>query len=372
MRIACVYWWCHSVGGIGTHLNSIRKAAIDYGDKFDILHSMPWKNKKPKVFDKRKWVLGGDTRIWIDGEIPQNEYAAKWLEKNYDAVVFGYLCPNKTKKYKEPDFLHIYNIKLPKVAWVMDGYFDRYPEWSKSLPSKLLAVFCPLEQYAKPLKNAGVKTVISAFPFHPLKGKRPKRSDKPLLVWPNQWKEIKGVTKFLEIVPDLPEDTAVELYSTGIRYFQLRHTDTWRNAVDKDIYHLGGDKYNGKGRAIYVGNVDVPDMHKSLCRAWYTCNLQGMKSKINTYSSGSYNNTEVEALYYGALPILHNSGLKTALPPSTCLWVSSPGDIPQVVRDANRDKYALDPERQKLGKEFVMDTHLASHRYLDVRRVLES
>lgn len=369
MKIACIYWWTHSVGGIATHLNNLRRAALDYGDQFDILHSLPWKKRKPRMYPNRKWVMGGDTKIWVDGDVPQNNNGAEWLKKNYDAIVFGFLCPGKTNRYPTPEFLYFYDVDLPKVAWVMDGYFDDYPEWAYALPERLDGILCPLDSYAKPLRARGVNPVISAFPFHPMKGKRPAKQPLPLMVWPNQWKEIKGVTSFLEIIPDLPSPMSIELYSSGIRYYQLRTTDTWRKAVSEDVYERGG--FHGQGRAVYFGNVDLPVIHNAICRAWYTINLQGMKSKYSTYAGGSYNNTEVEALYYGAIPILHNSGLKTAIPSSTCLWLSSPGDIPGMVKDANRDRYALDPERQKTAREFVLDTHLASHRYLDMRRLLE-
>src|SRR5262245_41115563 len=104
MRIACVYWYTSSVGGIATHLNHLRSAAISAGDKFDILHCRNWKTKQPTLFPQRCWVRGGDTRIWVDGEIPQTEEAALWLKQNYDAVYFGFICPHPTKAYPDPDF----------------------------------------------------------------------------------------------------------------------------------------------------------------------------------------------------------------------------------------------------------------------------
>lgn len=364
MRIACIYWTTSSVGGIATHLNTLRTAAMSYGDRFDILHCSNWRNKSPTVFPERKWVRGGDTRIWVDGEVPQSEAARLWLEANYDAVVFGFICPHETKAYPDPDFLPLYDTRLPKVAWVMDGYWEDYADWAVPLLPKLRAVLCPLESYARPLRDLKVKhLVISAFPFLPKKGPSEDRSTVPLLIWPNQWKEIKGVTKFLTSVPDLPPGVDVELYSNGIRYYQLRTTPTWTAAVREDRFK----GYNGKGRATFFGNVDHGEIVSAYQRAWFTVNLQGHTTKRVTYRSGSYNNTEVEALYYGALPILHESTRKTDLPADVYRTVKGGDEIPGVVREALRSGAALDPKRQDAAREFVLAKHYGRHRYLDLK-----
>lgn len=368
MKIACVYWYTSSVGGIATHLNSLRTAAIKAGDRFDILHSRDWKTKQPTIFKERQWVRGGDTNIWVDGEIPQTEAAARWLEKNYDAICFGFICPHQTKAYPEPKFLPIYNTSLPKVAWVMDGYWPEYSHWAIPLLPKLKGVLCPLESYASPLRELGVqKLKISPFPFQPALGKREPKSAQPLLIWPNQWKDIKGLRYFLEAVPNLPKSVQVELYSNGIRYYQWRETELWTNAVKEDRFK----GYGGNGRAVFFGNVDIPEIIKAYQRAWFTVNLQGITAKHATYRKGSYNNTEVEALYYGACPILHSSTLQTDLPKEAYLTVGSGDEIPAVVREALKTGFALDPKRRKLAREFVLDKHLASKRYQELRDLFQ-
>lgn len=368
MRIACIYWYTSSVGGIATHLNSLRSAALRAGDTFDILHSRDWSKKTPQLFTERQWVRGGDTRIWIDGEVPQSEEGRKWIEDNYDAVLFGFICPHKTKAYPTPAFLPLYDFKGPKAAWVMDGYWDDYSEWAIPLLPKLKGILCPLESYATPLRALGVKNLkISAFPFCPAIGRSEGRAVDPLMVWPCQWKNIKGIKQFLSIVPDLAYmGVDVELYSCGIEYYQLRTEDVWKAAVGLDHFQ----QYNGTGQASYYGNVDMPAVVASLQRAWFTCNLQGMKTRKETYRRGSYNNTEVEALWYGACPILHSSTSQTALPEGTYLPVDSEDEIPATVQYAISNGYALSPRRQAMAKEYVMDTHMASHRYRDVKEVL--
>lgn len=405
MRIACVYWWTPSVGGIATHLNTLRAAAIREGDAFDILHSKAWKRKSPCVFGGRKWVAGGDTKIWVDGEVPQNAEGAKFLEDNYDAVLYGFICPHRAKGYPEPAFRPLYDVDLPKAAWVMDGYWDEYADWAEPLLPRLRAVFCPQENYAIPLRRSvaslgpvkarsgerlggsgrkgsaavgppidgkrgpsGVpRVVISPFPFLPPRGPAAPRAKRPLLVWPNQWKEIKGLSRFLRAVPDIDPGVDVELYSCGIRYYQLRTTDLWRDAVGEDKF-LG---FHGDGRAPYFGNVDLPVIHMALQRAWFTVNLQGITARKETYKSGSYNNTEVEALWFGALPILHTSAAGTPIPENLYYVVKGGEEIPDAIRDAIGTGYALDPDRQAAARDFVRERHMAGPRYLELRRELE-
>jgi len=303
----------------------------------------------------------------VDGEIPQNEAAPRWLEKNYDAICFGFICPHKIKAYPEPLFLPLYDAKLPKVAWVMDGYWPKYSEWAEPLLPKLKGVLCPLKSYADPLIKLGVKNlVISPFPFSPRLGKIEPKNKTPLVIWPNQWKDIKGLRFFLDEIPNLPKGVNVELYSNGIRYYQWRETIRWDNAVSKD--HFQG--YDGRGRAPFFGNVDLPQIAKAYQRAWFTVNLQGIVARNHTYKLGSYNNTEVEALYYGACPILHSSTLQTDIPKDIYLVTENGKDIPKLVENAIRNGFAISPKRRKIARDFVIQKHLASNRYQDLRNLL--
>ncbi len=371
MKLACIYWSTSSVGGIDTHLNTLRTAALQVGDSFDILHAKSWVTKRPKLFAERQWIRGGDTRIWVDGEFSHHPKqvvgSIKWLESNYDAVIFGFICPHKTKAYPEPDFLPIYNVKLPKVAWVMDGYWHEYSEWATPLLNRLSGVLCPQESYASPLRALGCKNLkISCFPFMPKLGKILPKEKKPLLVWPNQWKDIKGVRYFLKCIPNISERVDIELYSNGIRYYQSRKEDFWLEAIGEDKFQ----GFDGNGRATFFGNVERHVIVDAYQRAWFTCNLQGMTARNQTYKLGSYNNTEVEALFYGACPILHNSTLQTALPKECYIAVDSAEEIPKAIQQGISSGFALSGSRRKLAREFVLDTHLASKRYQDTRDLL--
>lgn len=376
MRLAIIYWrMIHSVGGIATGVNIMRNAALAYGDTCDILVSDS-QRRKCQVWPQRKWIRGGDTNIWVCGEAHHHPWLVKrtirWLEANYDAIFFAYPVPHKTTYYPTPDFIPLYEVNLPKVAWLVDGYWGLYSHWAKAVINKLDGILCPIPTYADPLREDGVTVPIkvSGFPFQPQLGPVAPKSGRPLIVWPNQWKDIKGIQPFMEHIPKIHEYcdgiTEFELYSCGIRYYQIRSSPHWRRAVKRDLFK----GYNGTGPATYFGNVDHPTAIDAIQRAWFTVNLQGCGTKQAPYKQGSYNNTEVEALYYGACPILHRSASKTILPEDIYLKVRHAGDLPVTIHDAIHDGVALDPVRRKRAQEFVLDTHLASARYLDLRKML--
>jgi len=234
----------------------------------------------------------------------------------------------------------------------------------------LQGILCPLETYAKPLTDLGIEVKISPFPFVPKLGHITAKSKTPLLIWPNQWKNIKGVTEFMRIVPDLPKQVAVELYSTCIRYFEMRieaeNEGPWIKAVAMD--HVTG--VPGKGRAQFYGNVDRPAILQAFQRAWFSVNLQGMKTRNEAYRLGSYNNTEVEALYYGCCPILHESTKQTDLPEEVYLSVASAEEIPDTVAKALKEGTATNEKRMQTARKFINGKHNAIDRYQDLRSLL--
>ena len=370
MRLAIVNWYTRSVGGIATRLNTYRRAAMQVGDSCDILLSKCLKTG-PQLFSERKWVYGGDTRIWIDGYVPHGERVQEsidFINSNYDAVCFGFLCPHPCPSVKEPRFLELLQgIKLPMGAFISDGFWDKYAEWGKLCLPYLNGIAAPVQSYADTLKGVADVQVIP-FPFIPIKGEPVARSKRPLVVWPHQWKNIKGINEFLSIVPQLKPHIQVELYSSGIRYYQLRTTDIWKNAVGEDTF----SQYNGTGRAIYLANVDLPRIADAYQRAWFTVSLQGMKSKKEAYKTGSYNNSEVESFYYGACSVLHESTLNTILPQDCYIAVKDETEIPDAIHEAIKSGFALDPERIKRAREFVRRTHWGVNKYKQLKNLILS
>lgn len=374
MRIAIIYWPIKSVGGIATHLNTWRQAALDSGDECDILVSKPT-SLSPSLFPERRSIFGGDTRIWIDGSLPHGEKVQEsinFIKTNYDGVIFSTICPRRTKTYPEPKFMELYeglkSRKIPFVSCVMDGHFQA-GEWETWCVNRCKKIICPLESYAAPLSGfGGVKVVISPFPFNPFAHVGRTSTKNPLLVWANQWKNLKGISEFLSIVPDLPPNVEVEMYSNGIRYYQLRNTSLFRKAVKRD--HLSNDTGLKGSRAHFYGNVEHSEIMKVFQRAWFTVNLQGIKAKKGPYFLGSYNNTEVEALWCGAIPILHSSAHRTDLPKNTFLTVDSAQEIPAVVEKALKEKMIHDPQRNLSAVKFINDKHYYLDRYEQVKRSL--
>lgn len=365
MRIAIIYWFTRSVGGIATRLNSLRSTAIAQGDTCDILIS---KNNttKPQKFSERRWTHGGDTKIWIDGNAPHGDnwkQTVKWLEKNYDGIVFGFLCPHQCKTCPDPVFMRLYeSVNLPMVSYICDGFWEKYRDWGNLCIPYLNKLFCTQPGFGKYLQDEGIEVDYNPTPVISRLESPIAKAKTPLLIWPCQWKNIKGITEFLEIVPNLPSKVKVELFSSGIRYYQLRTTDVWNNAVSID--HFSG--YNGNGRAEYLANQDLPEMAKKYSQAWFTVNLQGITGKRN----GVYHNTEMEALFYGACPILHESVRETALPSNTYLTVASASEIPEVVRHSIKSGFAISKHRQLEARKFIEKIHDPVKHYNKVKRAL--
>jgi len=287
------------------------------------------------------------------------------LKENYDVIHFGFLCPHPTKAYPTPDFLPVFtDLDLPKTGTITDGYWDDYAEWGEQCIPYLNLITTSGMHYAQALIERGIPVQPLGIPFLPGTGRSYPRDREPLLIWPNQWKNIKGINPFLDAVPSLPDELRVELYSCGIRYYQLRTEDRWLDAVGED--KLFG--FHGRGRATYFGNVDLPRIRTAFQRAWFSVCFQGIATRKAAYKAGSYNNTELEALYYGALPILHESALGTDLPESAYRTVETGDELPDVVARALRDGTVKDSERLRDARAFVLDNYSAYTQYETIRK----
>ena len=357
MKIAAIYWPSSSVGGINTLFESLRKAAISQGDEFDVLRCGLLKTIKPSKFAEPLLMRGGDTFITVHGDCShhsdQIEETIKWIEANYDAVYFGYMCPHENKAYgSDPVFMPMYTkLKLPKVACVVDAYWDSYAEWAIPCLPFLKKTLVSQPAYADPLLKMSMPVEAITAPFS-FQNPTSDRSEESLTVWTSQWKTIKQIDRLIPIMPQISEHTKLELYSNGILYYQLRETEEWKNAVGKD--HFKG--FDGRGKAEFFGYVGTEVIPEIMSRAWYMIDLQGGgKPKYEAYRNGAYNYTTLEALAYGCCPILHEQARLSIIPHELYLTVKDAKEIPELIRTSK--DFTLDLVRQKLGKEWVADTH---------------
>lgn len=357
MKIAAIYWPTSSVGGINTLFESLRSAAISQGDEFDVLRCGNLKTIKPVKFDKPNLIRGGDTFITVHGDCShhpdQIEETIKWLEANYDAVYFGYLCPHENKAYgSDPVFMPMYTqLKLPKVACIVDAYWDSYADWAIPCFPHIKKTLVSQPAYAEPLIKMGMPVEAIKAPFTE-RLVNAVRSAESLTVWTSQFKTIKGIDKLMPYIPELTEHTRFEMYSNGILYYQIREEEQWKAAVAID--HFKG--FNGHGKAEFYGYVDSDQIPNILTRAWFMIDLQGIgKPKHEAYRKGAYNYTTIEALAYGCCPILHEQARLSAIPHELYLTVKDAKDIPELVR-VSKD-FALDPVRIKRAREWVLETH---------------
>lgn len=372
MRIAAIYWPTTGVGGINTELVALREEAHKNGHKFDVFRSGKHSTITANLFDAPKRIAGGDTHVIIHGEAPhhpkQIENTIKFLEANYDALYFAFICPHPNKEYgDEPHFLPLFTeCKLPKVARVTDPFFDSYKEFAILCVDKVKQTFVANPAYLKPLLEVGLPFKHSPQPFLETKIQE-ERSKTPLLCWTSQWKTRKGLHIFYSQICELSKHMRVELYGNGIEYYKYRKTNSWKEIVNNDFFD---ERYNGNGKADFYGNVTLDEVFKALSRSWYMVDLQGYGNNKYSGDTGSYNITTLEALYYGSCPILSESARESSIPHEFYLSVKSDERIIDVINRSG--DFALDPYRQKKSREWVLDTHSTSIFYSDILKSLNS
>jgi len=387
VRIAAIYWPITSVGGIHSELHYYQTEARRVGDRFDVIRSFNIPSLGAGMFPTVKRMRGGDTFIDLDGYAGHHPSrvaeSLKFLRANYDALFFVSLVPHPNKQYGfEPQFLPLFTeTRLPKVASISDGYWVSYAEWGRLVIPTLKKLYTGCEAYAIPLRNEGIQITVRPRPFvsDPAALVIP-RSPKMLTVWTHQWKDIKGIIPFLKVVPKIPGD--IELYSTGIRYFQYRGTEIWKHAICHDYFQ----GFHGQGKAEYYGWVPLEKMPAIYRRAWFAVGLQGITARKQNislfggpvsdprmiYSGGSYNNAETEALYYGSVPVLHEQVLKSDLPKDCILTVKRAEELPALIGSKEARDFVLDPRREKRAREWVSSYHDPVRIYSEMKEALFS
>lgn len=366
MKIAVLHWSTSSVGGINTTFQTLREVALARGDTLHILASDPQKSKKPGVLPARKRVRGGDTFITIDGYAPHHpsnwKQSAEFLDRNYDLVITSYIAPHPTKAYgDDPLFLplleYLFHHGKRMVGYIHDAYWETYKEFGElALPLMEKTMVCQ-KAYGEPLLAAGYPVSPAFVPFYPLAPDPVGiERDPKLVAWTPQWKNIKGVHKFFNGVSAATSlGLRVEMYGNGIEYYKLRLLESWKAAVGKDHF---APSYSGTGQAEFFGCVPLEQIPSILARASFMPDFQGHSAKWPAYKNGSYNHTIIEALYYGAVPVVHENMLKSDIPADLLLALSDPTDWAAQV-----NRFDLGSFDRTRAREFVMDNHSAEKLY---------
>lgn len=366
MRIAAIYFPTSSVGGINSVLVALQKEAEKNGDVFDVLRCGNLKTITPTKFDKPELIRGGDTFITVHGDCShhpdQISGTIKFLEANYDALYFAYICPHANKAYgDDPVFMPLYtDVKLPKVAFITDAYWDTYKDWAIPCLPHVKKTLVTQPAYAEPLIKMGLPVKAIDAPIFP-QAVALKREFDPLVVWTSQWKNIKGINKLLPVIPEITKIANMEMYSNGILYYQLRETPEWKAAIRKD--HFKG--FDGDGLADFFGYIPLDQIPEVLARSWYMIDLQGIGNpKFKAYTSGAYNITTIEALLYGSCPILADQAKNSIIPNEFFLTVKDAKEIPDLVKDTK--DIALNGARMRRAREWVLQRHSAENMYKEV------
>lgn len=367
MKIACLYFPTSSVGGIATNTEALRQEAKRRGDTFHVLVCANASTHSFETYNQSKLIRGGDTFINIDGyashHINRLGTTILTLNRNYDLVYLAFLCPHPTKSYGDtPHFLSlIERIKLPIVGRISDGYFETYAEWGNATAARCARMIIAMEPYLPEgfIERFPAVPVVYGRPFDPVGTGYDKtleshtRNPNREFAWISQWKAIKGIHKFLELMPLIEGEQT--LLSNGILYYQKRTEPDWKAAVGTDTFK---PEFSGNGKATFFGWLPLSQVRRILARAWFMPEFQGLgKPKNEAYRKGATNNTTMEALYYGCTPVIPQVVIDNAgIPPESAIGV---GDFLDAIPALNGPR----AERPELGKQWVMDNFNVSMIY---------
>ena len=352
MRIACLYFPTSSVGGIATNTAALRAEAKRRGDTFHVLISANVKSHEFYTHEVRR-VRGGDTYIDVDGYAPHHAtnqaHTIRRIAGEYDLIYLAFLCPHPTKSYTVPAFLPLLEelgLFLPVVGRISDGYWATYEEWGLAAAATCARMVVAMEPYLPPGLVEALPTlpIVYGRPFDPEPPEGKIEREARSVAWIAQWKAIKGIHRFLPLVPQLPG--RVDLYSNGILYYQKRTELDWMAAIGEDRFQ----GFNGAGRATFHGWQPLPVIRAALRRADFMPEFQGMgKPRYAADRAGATNNTTMEALFYECTPVIPQIVIDSAgIPSESVIGIRSWDDIVPAL-SGNR------APRPDLGRQWVLD-----------------
>lgn len=365
MKIAVIHWHTSSVGGINTTLETLHSEAEKRGDTFHVLACDPKPTKKAFLLERREYVKGGDTKIKIDGELPYHEKnykdSVEFLKKNqYDVVMTSFISPHPTKDYgNEPKFQiileEINKLGIPMIGYIHDAYWETYKDFGEIAIQYMEKTILNQKAYSSYFDQYDYNFVRAFVPFTNL-GEIPKVERNPKrVVWLPQWKPIKGINKFWNGIGKAVESNLeVDLYGNGIEYYYIRKEGDWKKYV-KDYFD---EAFSGNGPVNFYGYVETSHIPKILTEASFMCDFQGHSSKYSAYLNGSYNHTILEALYFGAVPVVHSNMLKSGIPSELLLPMYDVENWANYVKN-----YDLGSFNRSLAKQYVEDCHSSSKLY---------
>jgi hypothetical protein len=362
MRVAVLLVKMTGISGIISEVLSLEAYGNKIGDEYTILSTHNWKSKGLELFEKRTPIRQGDVWAQVDGKISNaRKFAdenAAYLNLNFDRVLMIGSCPHPNKDYgTDPEFLDLLNkLQIPVVSRMCDGYYDTYKEWMDSTLDAIDHATIAYS-YRKTVEHLGIKGVH--IPFEPTEIAHDCRASYPAGVWLSQWKPIKGIIPFMKALPNIQCD--MDLYSCGIEYYNMRKKDMWLNAVDEDRFK----GFDGRGRATYHGCVATQNIPYILAEAWYNVDLQGItKAKYKVYNDGSINTTGIEALWYGACPVVAEN---SPIPDDLCIKVNKDNIAERINDHLNRPRdFMINPYRQEAARRYVKQNFLTEVVYNDI------
>lgn len=364
IRVCALQWKTTGVAGLNSELVSMYKEGKNRGHDWEVFETWPWKQKAVIDYGERQLIRGGDVYITVNGKISHHPdhvaESVKFINENYDYVYLSGFVPHPNKAYgDEPHFYDFLNrIELPMVGRICDGYVDSYKEWFEmglELTPQLSLVTIA-HSYRSTVEEYGIEG--AHIPFYP-EAVTETRSEDPSLIWLSQWKNIKGIKQFVKAIPDMSPTIDIDMYSNGIEYYQMRSKEVWKQAMGTDNF---APEFSGNGRANFHGYTDLSNIPKLLQSSWAMADFQGMgRARYEVYNQGSINTTGIEALWYGALPIVAEN---STIPDNLCVKVSA-DDIADAINYALEENptFVRSTDRQAQAQDYVLKNFHASTVY---------
>ena len=371
MRIACIVFQSGTYTEVQREAETYRTKFREMGHGFDILFSTKaalldlgaFVSEKPSYIEGRY-----ESRILVDGAANHNPALAagtgKWINSNYDAVLFIGLCPYPTRSYgTEPHWLELYKaIKIPKIGKIVDTMPGT--DWPKLAMAELDSVYYSQPAYVG--DDTGAKILPTPF-LIPSPGTPGLKTMNRSVIWSGGWNRVDGVVEFIHEIPKIAKHSDVSLVGIGSQYFRQRNKAHWKAAVGNDSY----EELNGTGPATFHGASPSPGDTLGMYSAWAAVDLVGIGRNVDdsfTNFQGEYTTSMIEALYKGTWPVVSEQcALHSPIPKGFLRRaVVEQGDLSGVIKtiDTPLSGTALGVS----AREWVTDTHSADlgvHTLLD-------
>lgn len=248
--------------------------------------------------------------------------------KDKDLLIFIHPCPTKTKAFDSERWMECYKTGKPTIVIVHDPFIDQYYKWFLQVKQYVTGIACIQRKGYDAIKKYFENVVITNH-FLDLTGMglyEEKKED--LVISPHQFKTWKYIDIFIRSIPLFECDS--EVFNGGIEYHYMSGSMEKRKEKYKDsngnwIWEeaiKAGMKYRGHvtdqeitsafQRSKAVIDLSVGELGNKLSKLSIPSRQLSLFEPTVATTELSYkslNYVPLEAMKYGAIPIVRNYSL---------------------------------------------------------------